>query len=453
MGGKPHERALRASKMNRDADLPVRSRTTTLTLAIFFLGYPPNYLGQVLFSRWLGAEDYGDYSVALSVAALVTTLTLLGLDKAVMKFVPLYEGPEEVGRAKGFLIFTFRTVIAVGLGLSVLGWIGTRLVEIVASVDEHAVRHAMFLVVPMSLSILSVQMLAARRRPVQASLVLKIVLPLTLVGLATAAHLVSPMSELKAVWVTVMANGLIVVALAPFLIAGWRKRFRGREPLYETGEWMAISRGFLAMSFAMTMLDQSGVLILELIHHDEADVGIFTAARFTAGYPLVALAALRMVSIPRFVRELEGGDRQAFERELGRNLRILSITGLAALTLWVVWGDAFLSIFGIRFESAHLTLVVLGVGYLGGLLLGFAPPILHIRGENRMIYRSTIAMLSINVGLAFLLVPFFGHVGAAIALAVSILAVGIAQAVWLEKKGGIPYLSLVFRPTSAPKEP
>ncbi|MCG8456793.1 MAG: oligosaccharide flippase family protein [Holophagales bacterium] len=417
-------------------------RAVPWTLAIFLLGYPPSYLTQILFSRWLGAEDYGDYSVAVSVAALVTTLALLGLDKATMKFLPLYEGPREAGRARGFLGFTFRTVLAFGLVLALVGWIGARFAERLLHADEHPVRHAMFLVLPMCLSILLVQAMAGQRRPVLASFVLKMALPLTLVGLALGANFLHPLTEMGAVWVTVAANSLIAVALVALLVPSWRRRFRGRQPEYARPEWMATARAFLATSFAATLLDQSGILILELIHHSEADVGIFSAARFTAGYPMLVLAALRMVSMPRFVRSLDG-DRAAFVRELRRNLWILAATGLLAMGLWAVAGDAFLGLFGIHAEAAHLTLVVLGVGYLAGLVFGLAVPLMQIRSETGMIYRTSLVLLASNVGLAFLLVPFYGHLGAALAFTLSIFAVSAYEARWVEKHLGIPYLSLL----------
>lgn len=434
--------------MSQPAALPKSSRPTAMTLAIFLLGYPLSYLAQVLFSRWLGAEDYGDFSVSISVALLVATLAMLGFDKSALKFLPLYEGPDEAAHAKGFLLYAFRLVISVSLGLSALGWVATRAVESLASVDEHPIRHAMFLVVPMSLSLLLIQMMAGQRRPVMASFFLKVVLPLTLVCIATLVHLISPMSEHAAVGVSAATNSAVAIVLALLLLPGWRKRFQARKSVYEPGEWMAISRSFLMTSFAAVMLAQSGVIVLELVHHDEAAVGIFNAARLTAGYPLVVLTAITMVSIPRLVRQLERGDHETLESELSRSLWTLIAAGVLFLGLWIVWGDAILSLFGLHFETAHVTLVVLGLGHLGVLSLGLAAPILQVRGEKQMIFRSTMALLVANIGLAFLLAPFYGPIGAAAAFTLSALSVGTFQALWLERRLGIPYLRLILRPGS-----
>jgi len=122
----------------------------------------------------------------------------------------------------------------------------------------------------------------------------------------------------------------------------------------------------------------------------------------------------------------------------------LAAVGILSLAVWVVVGDEVLGLFGFDFRSAHLTLVVLGVGNFATMFLGLAPAILQIRGARSVIYRSTLGLLVVNVGLTFLLVPFYGHLGAALAFATSALVVGVFQALWLEKRQGIPYLSLLW---------
>ncbi|MDQ2675069.1 MAG: oligosaccharide flippase family protein, partial [Chloroflexota bacterium] len=55
----------------------------------------------VLLARLLGASDYGLYTIALSVVAVASALSVFGLDAAMIRFVAIAVARGDEARARG----------------------------------------------------------------------------------------------------------------------------------------------------------------------------------------------------------------------------------------------------------------------------------------------------------------------------------------------------------------
>ena len=50
-----------------------------------------NFAVQVLIVRYLSKQDFGAFAFALSIVSIGASLSLFGLDKAIARFLPIYE--------------------------------------------------------------------------------------------------------------------------------------------------------------------------------------------------------------------------------------------------------------------------------------------------------------------------------------------------------------------------
>src|SRR6186997_713694 len=106
------------------------------TVLVFgrFIGLALDLATQVIIVRALTRTEFGAFAFGLSVASFFATIALLGLDKTISRFVPLYEEQEDPRRLAGALVVAFGVVAAVSafLVLALLGLqatMGERLVE------------------------------------------------------------------------------------------------------------------------------------------------------------------------------------------------------------------------------------------------------------------------------------------------------------------------------------
>src|SRR5687768_8280803 len=87
-----------------------------------FLSLGLNFLVHLLIARYLSKSDFGAFSYALSLVTLGETVATLGLDRAVTRFIPIYDEQKDYPRLFGTLVMVFGTVLTLGLGLILIFW-------------------------------------------------------------------------------------------------------------------------------------------------------------------------------------------------------------------------------------------------------------------------------------------------------------------------------------------
>ena len=74
-----------------------------------------NFATQVLIVRHLSKADFGVFAYALSIVAMGQSVAALGVDRAVSRFVPMYDEHREDGKLLGTLAVAIGTILLLGL--------------------------------------------------------------------------------------------------------------------------------------------------------------------------------------------------------------------------------------------------------------------------------------------------------------------------------------------------
>ncbi|NKB47442.1 MAG: oligosaccharide flippase family protein, partial [Legionellales bacterium] len=93
---------------------------TKAIFAITVLGALLTFVFDVSLARLLTPEDFGDFSIAMSLAFFWTVVALLGGDQSLRKFLPLYLH-QDPSREQGLLRFYFTSTVFIGIGVAILG--------------------------------------------------------------------------------------------------------------------------------------------------------------------------------------------------------------------------------------------------------------------------------------------------------------------------------------------
>ena len=92
-----------------------------------------NFLIQILIVRYLSKNDYGAFAYGLSIVSLGTQFILLGLDKTITRFVPIYQEQHDYNKVFGTMLLMTGTIASLGLSLVLLvaglkDWLGQTMV-------------------------------------------------------------------------------------------------------------------------------------------------------------------------------------------------------------------------------------------------------------------------------------------------------------------------------------
>lgn len=423
---------------------------TPIMLVIYFVNYPLLYLVNVVLSRWLGAEDYGDYAAAFSGGTLLATIAIFGFDRACLQFLPMYRDQGEYRAGKGFIYFSATTIIVFGAVLSVAGYFVLDFLRIRFGVDEHPIVQAMILIVPMSSVWFLTKLMASQAKATSVALINQILFPIITVLLLAGLYSIRfGLTEVTVIGL--MSVGyLSVLAVLLFMFRSiWRTAYVPYKAEFHRREWLYSSSALLITSLVLTGLQQSGTLLIEAIYPNEAAVGLFAAVKQVAIFPMSALVALNLLAVPELSVLIGQADYHAVNVRLGVYLRILIGIGLAALVVFALWGDSMLTLFDETFKTGHLALVVLGVGYVIAMAGGLTIPLLQMLKANRFIYTSMISLLVLNLALCLALIPTFGPTGAATAYTLSVLVIYGWQIYWLHQHAQIDYLASIVKRAKA----
>jgi O-antigen/teichoic acid export membrane protein len=109
------------------------------------------------------------------------------------------------------------------------------------------------------------------------------------------------------------------------------------------------------------------------------------------------------------------------------------------VVLLVVAGEPILTLFGTEFGSAYELLMVLLLGQLINIITGPVGHLLTMTGHEQTLRNLLLLMLPLTLVLCLLLIPAYGALGAAWAIALPMIAENLICCWLVKKRLGLPF--------------
>ena len=411
----------------------------SLLLFLFTLGnYALMYLANIVLARSLAVSEFDDYSVALSIVTMLSTLATLGLEKYALRAIALFRERQDWQKFRGFWLFSLRVIGGFSLLLFVLLSVGLETILALQHADYHIaiVLFAGFLPI-IATTLFLVEVISAQGAHVIGIAIYRLFLPLIYCLLISGFSLGTlPLSATIAVlclgsaWLlTLILIWLVAKALIPAAV-------KQSLPLVSGKKWLSRSIPLVLNSLMLTIMTSSGVVILELLIPSGLDVGIYAVAAQTGGFISLLGTSTNRYYLPIMVVHVEHHDKKAIKRLINQRTLVIGGVILALFTCLALFGRILLNLFGSHFAEGYLPLVIIAAGASMSALFADMPYYLQYMGFNRRVLGSTLAATLTMVTLAFLLGKNYGAVGVAIAymVPVSLLFISFRMMVTLHFK-------------------
>ena len=98
----------------------VQIRGSSLLLSGKFLSRGINMLVDVLIVRHLTQADFGAFAYALSIVTIVKIIATFGMDRAITRFVPIYQEQKEYKKMFGTVFMVFAMMLTLGLAMALM---------------------------------------------------------------------------------------------------------------------------------------------------------------------------------------------------------------------------------------------------------------------------------------------------------------------------------------------
>jgi O-antigen/teichoic acid export membrane protein len=383
--------------------------------------YALMYWANIFLARHLAIDAFDDYSVAVSIVTLLSTLATLGLEKYGLRLISLYIERESWARLRGFWLFSLRIIVLFSLLL--LGMLGLGLKSILALQDSDfhiaIVVYAGFLPV-IALCLFLTEVITVYGKQIHALALYRFFLPtvflLLIIGLNVFKLGVTAVSAVLCfgvAWCLTLILMLVMVrAASPNPLRKVSADSKGRR------WWLKKSLPLLISSVMMTVLTSAGTIILEVLHPSQAVVGTYAVAMQTAGLISLIGTSTNRYYLPMLVVLLERRDQAGIKALLGKRMRLIACFIAIFLGIVGVWGRDILGLFGSEFSQGYQALYICAAGAAVSSLFSDSPYYLQFMGKNRLVVSlMSLAALSM-VGLSFILGFRYGATGVALSYAV-----------------------------------
>ncbi len=397
-----------------------------------------NLIAQVLVVRALSKGDYGALAYALSLAATASHVSLLGLGKAVSRFVPIFQERGDHRAMFGTIVTAFATVTGVGAGLVLLtvglrGVLGRTLigdplaVVLLAIVIALAPLQALDHVFQSLLSVFARPRAIFFRRYVLKPL-LKLLAILAVIAVGGSVHMLAVCYVVAGViGVTLYAIVLRQVLKSEGLLA----KFDPRRLRFARGRLFAFSLPLLSSELVLVLKTAMAVILLERLH-GASEVATFRGVVPVAGLTLIVMQSFKFLYVPMASRYFARRQPQAIHGLFWQSAVWTSVMSFPIFAVCVFLAQPVtVLLFGERYADSAGVLAILAVGGYFNALFGLNSDTLEVYARVRAITVITVITGLVALILNLLLIPSWGAMGAAVATLGAVVTRNVANHVAL----------------------
>ena len=394
-----------------------------------------SFLSTLILARLAGAAVIGEYALAVSTATLLTSFTFLGLDRILVREVAgdLREGNAAAARANFFLILKitlFTTLLTSILYAMLIAW--TPFAEMVGGTRRVLILVALYMPA-IVLTKIGYSGLRAAGHPILGQMFESTKTYLFMAGVAIL-FLIGYVPDAR------MAVGLAVAAQLLSTIGSWlflRSRMR---------RWPKNGTAAMPRTLLIAGMPLMGSLFLQLfsdwfiLARISAYAGAADTGAFRVSVQIITIISIVVATTESYIAAYFAGDFRArrpdlaWKRHNRSTLLMLLMTGPAFVLIFAIPGLLLDTAFGAEFAVAATALVIMAVGQLFNVLRGPLGSLLAMSGHQNGLFMLTMGGLVLSVACAWLLIPLYGLLGAAIAQASAIVfrsVAGYAYARWI----------------------
>lgn len=429
----------------------IRGSSLLLLGRLFSVGL--NFTSQVFIVRYLSNADYGAWAYALSAVAFCQGFAVLGLDRAITRFVPIYHENAEYNKMFGTIILVVGSILLTGLlfilGLyaapeefaRLLGKGGQRLDLLFVLIFLVPVDATDGLLIGLFASFASPRAIFFRKHVLGPALKLTVVLMLI--------YLQSSVLFLAYGWLGASLIGIIIYF---FFFArllqkkGLTRHFRLRQVQVPAREIFGFTIPLMTSDLVSIVMHSLNVMILGYFY-DTSEIALFKVVLPAAQLNKIVMRSFALLYTPLAARMFARKDYAGINDLYWRTaiwLSVLSFPVFAAT--FSIAKPLTVFLYTSRYEQSGLILALLSLGFYFNVVLGFNGLTLKVLGKIRYIVIINILAVVINVAANLVLIAHFGALGAAIGMSSSMILHNILKQAGLRLVSGINIFDKTYLP-------
>jgi len=404
------------------------------------LGAGLAFLLILLFARWLGVEQFGLFSLGLTLVMILGVISRWGLEQVTLKQVAAHL-KNEPGIAKGYvtsglkLSFIFSLIVAVFLW-GTASWLELSVFQMIGL--ENVLINFALSIIFISVVFILAEAFKAIGLPVWASFFQSVMPPTSILLVAGYLHW-NDVFKVQDAAVTYSLGFAFTFLIA---LVFWKKKapdgqlntIPKRDLIKQGWPMLLVASGALIMNWSD--------LIIAGIYLDEVQVGIYNAASKTVMVTILMLVAVNSLTAPKFAKFYKQNDLKAIASLAQLSSLVLLVTVSIPTAILLFFSEWVMGWFGSEYVSGATVLMILAVGQFVNVACGSVGYLLTMTGKENTMRNIMLTTAIVNIVLSISLVEYYGILGIAIATAISMSLWNVWAMIEVRKQLGFWTISL-----------
>lgn len=403
------------------------------------------FVFNIVIARILGPHQSGIYYLALTVAYFVGALSVGGFDTTVIRFLALYRVDGDWASFRGTLRFALRSVAVLGTTLSLCLLFGAPWIA-------NGLFHKPEMTVPLRVVALYVPLYAVEAVLLAATQSFKqmkykvyieaMLNPTLRVVLAVTIYLLGGR-------VVGVLGGYVFSLLVCAILATFALRrcipvvLNTYPPVVRRRDLVNYWFPMFGVSLLSFMVLYGDTLVLGHFR-TSAEVGVYSVCVRLVIVQAFFIGVVGQIFSP-MVSELHHREEFGQLADFSKVIALWTVEFFAPIALvFLLVPQEIMAVFGGGFRAGAPILLILLAGQFANYITGPVGLIVSMAGWSRLQLANMITSLSLQVLLAFLLIPSQGIVGAAIANSAGVITLNLLQLIEVRVRLGFQPLSMLL---------
>jgi O-antigen/teichoic acid export membrane protein len=398
-----------------------------------------SFIISIILARLLGVEGYGIYAYVFAWVLLLAMLSVMGLDKLLVRDVSKYNTKMEWGKMIGIIHRSNQAVLiiscVIALFAALTGWLISSPNN---STTLHAFWIALFLLPIISLTKIQQSILQGLQNIVTGLVPETFIQPILFIFFIVGIYFIlnGTLSVHGAIASFVFAYAVTLAVLVFFLKKTLPKDTQNTVPIYETHFWIRSAYPLLLLDSMAAINARTDIIMIGVFKGTEM-AGVYNIASRSSELVTFVLISVNMVLAPAIASLYATGEIRRLQHFITSTARAVLLLSLPIALFLIFAGKFFLSFFGQEFIRGYTGLCILTSGQLISVAMGSVGLLLVMTGHERKAAIGVGASAGLNIFLNAILIPRWGIEGASTATAISIILWNILLARWVYRELGI----------------
>jgi O-antigen/teichoic acid export membrane protein len=432
------------SKYSRDVHFFELIKGASSTFLLKIVGLLVGYGLAIFITNKFGAFVFGQYVTALLIVEILSIISRLGIDTALVRFISRYvhKGASSLINQLFFKSIALVTLSAVVFTLLLLFF--SDYIANFMNLDEEYLLIVSFSFIPLVLFHMNTQAIRGLKQMMSFSFLNNVAITLFTFILMVVLVAFST-SEKLPIYAYVMS--VFVMTISSYFLWFFH-RAKIVDSKQNNSESELSTKALFKVSIPL-LLGQSMMLIMGkvdlfmLANMTSSDkVGIYNIALKLSMLAYMGLMAVNSIAAPKFSEIHSSGDIDALKKIVQQSTKTIFWVTFPLILLFLIFPDTILGVFGDEFKLAAMALIILSISKMFSAISGSVGTFLQMVGKQNVFQNILIFTAIINIVLNYTLIPMYGIDGAAFASAISGVIWNVLMIIYIKKNFG--FYSIYF---------